>query len=94
MEASTEVAIVLSLQSCVGFAPAGTCDGVDFSDDLGTTLYLGPFAPEFHGPGLPYQNFTVLVPSFVPKGAAALTLSHWSLAGVSACPVITEGYGY
>ena len=80
---------MLSLQSCAGHAPAGTCDGFDASEDLGRTLYLGAFDPQFQGPvGLPpHQNFTVNVPANVPKGAAALTLSHWSLTGVSTSPL-------
>lgn len=91
---SVEVAIVLSLQSCVGHAPAGTCHGFDASDDLGVTLYEGPFNPQFtsgHYDDLgPHQNFTVYVPKSVRKSPAVLTLSHWALVGVRVYPAISE----
>ena len=81
-----DVAIVLSLQTCTGRSPPGTCDDVDYSDDLGTTLYKGEFHPIFQQVGPigapPYQNFTVFVPPALPVGAAVLSLTHWSLVGV------------
>lgn len=76
---------MISLQTCVGIAPPGTCDGFDASERLGTTLYNGPFNPQFQSapPGAPpHQNFTVFVPPTLPAGPAVLTLTHLSLVGV------------
>ena len=80
---------MLSLATCVGVAPPGTCDGFDASERLGTTLYNGPFNPQYQSspPGAPpHQNFTVFVPPTIPEGAAVLTLTHLSLVGVRIFP--------
>ncbi|KAJ3551484.1 hypothetical protein NM688_g4678 [Phlebia brevispora] len=87
---STDIAIVLSLQSCVGIAPAGTCDGFDASQDLGTILHYGPFDPEVEPPislGF-HENYTVTIPSSTPKGAAALLLTHLVLVGLGPYPLL------
>lgn len=76
---------MLSIQTCVGIAPPGTCDGFDSSQRLGATLYNGPFNPQFQSTprgAPPYQNFTVFVPPTLPAGPAVLTLTHLSLVGV------------
>lgn len=83
---SQEVAIVIGLLSC---ASRGSCDTFDVSEVIGSVLYVGPYAPAYQPatPGIgwkpPYQNFTVHVPPAIPKGPASLTVSHFSLVGVS-----------
>jgi hypothetical protein len=80
---SHEVAIVIGLQSCV----SNLCADFAPSDYLGSLLYSGPFNPQY-APGQaekpPHQNFTVTVPSYISKGAARVSVAHWSLIGVSA----------
>ncbi|EMD40034.1 hypothetical protein CERSUDRAFT_81333 [Gelatoporia subvermispora B] len=87
---SQEVAIVIALNSCSGH-PDNSCASFDVTQDLGHILYSGPYDPEFHqGAGLPnkppYQNFSVQVPSNLPAGEAALTVSHFSLVGAGPFP--------
>lgn len=83
---SQEVAIVIGLLSC---ASRGTCDTFDVTEVIGSILYVGPYAPAYQPatPGIawkpPYQNFSVQVPVGIPKGPASLTVSHFSLVGVS-----------
>ncbi|KAJ8462079.1 hypothetical protein ONZ51_g11131 [Trametes cubensis] len=69
---SQEVSVAIGIQSCVGRAPAGTCDGVDTSGYIGTSpLYVGPAAL--------VQNFTVTVPDYLQPGAAVIAVAHFSL---------------
>ena len=49
---------------------------------LGTILYNGPYDPEFHGPGQQYENFTVTIPTGIPKGAAQIAIARFFLIGV------------
>jgi hypothetical protein len=79
---SHEVAIVIGLQSCVSNLCAEYAPG----DYLGSLLYSGPFNPQYAAGQAqlpPHQNFTVTVPSYISKGAARLSVAHWSLFGVS-----------
>ncbi|KAL6297943.1 hypothetical protein BKA93DRAFT_745099 [Sparassis latifolia] len=80
---SDEVAIAIALQSCASYT--GGCAVFDVTQRLGTVLYQGPFAPAFEPVGFyePYQNFTVQVPTSFSTGQASLSLSHFSLVGVS-----------
>jgi hypothetical protein len=78
---SQEVAIVISLLEC---PQNSTCP--DPSDELGSTLYSGPYNPQFPTFSTPndepQQNFTVIVPSdFVPNRTAQLAVTHLSLVG-------------
>ncbi|KAJ8474696.1 hypothetical protein ONZ51_g7048 [Trametes cubensis] len=80
---SQEVSVAIGIQSCVGRAPAGTCDGVDTSGYIGTSpLYVGPYTPEIvpggHSAAL-VQNFTVTVPDYLQPGAAVIAVAHFSL---------------
>ena len=76
---SEEVAIVISINACKA---DGTC--TDPADDLGTTLYNGPYHPQrFSGENEPYQNFTVEIPSSLAGDKALLSVVHLALAGVS-----------
>jgi hypothetical protein len=80
---SHEVAIVIGLQSCV----SNLCADFAPSDYLGSLLYSGPFNPQYaagQAQKPPHQNFTVTVPSYISKGAARVSVAHWSLIGVSA----------
>jgi len=61
------------------------------SDVLGTTLYAGPYDPQFptfNTPqNEPQQNFTVMVPGFFKFGhKVQLVVTHLSLVGVSGSP--------
>ncbi|KAI8978861.1 hypothetical protein BD414DRAFT_378507, partial [Trametes punicea] len=81
---SQEVSVAIGLLSCLGLAPPGTCDGVDTTEDMGTVLYAGPYAPQLRPGGSDlFENFTVTVPATIQPGAAALTVAHFSLVGVS-----------
>jgi hypothetical protein len=78
---SHEVAVVIGLQSCVSNLCAEYAPG----DYLGSLLYSGSFNPQY-APGQtqkpPHQNYTVTVPSYISKGAARVSVAHWSLVGV------------
>ncbi|KAI0326898.1 hypothetical protein GY45DRAFT_1373599 [Cubamyces sp. BRFM 1775] len=79
---SQEVSVAIGIQSCVGRAPAGTCDGVDASGNIGTSaLYAGPYTPQIagHHSAALVQNFTVTVPDYLQPGAAVIAVAHFSL---------------
>lgn len=81
---SQEVSVAIGLLSCAGRAPPGTCDGIDFTEQIGTALYAGPYAPQLRPGGSDlFENFTVTVPEGFPSGAASLVVAHFSLVGVS-----------
>ena len=76
---STEVGIAITLHQC-----SGTCD--TSGNVLGEVLYSGAWNPQYGKPseaaGVPYQNFTLTVPSSY-SGDATLFLVHTNLIGVS-----------
>ncbi|KAH9851648.1 hypothetical protein C2E23DRAFT_886491 [Lenzites betulinus] len=78
---STEVAVAIGILSCVRFNPAGTCDGVNTSEDIGTPLFSGPYNPEPVGNGHSdvFQNFTVTIPQSLPAGLAVISVAHFAL---------------
>ena len=83
---SVDVAIVISLLEC----PKNRHCPNPF-DELGATLYQGPYKPQFPTfptpDNEPQQNFTVIVPgSFDPGSKAQLAVTHLSLVGVSGSP--------
>ncbi|KAH9057504.1 hypothetical protein EDB87DRAFT_1091365 [Lactarius vividus] len=87
LTSSREVAIVISLLQC---PQNGHC--LKPSDDLGTTLYAGPYNPQFPTTNtpqdVPQQNFTVKVPSsFKTGGTAQLAVTHLSLVGAGPFPL-------
>ncbi|KAG7095704.1 hypothetical protein E1B28_006418 [Marasmius oreades] len=85
LSSTQEVVIVLGFQSC----PNTPCHAA--SDGIGEVLYNGPYNPTFEVPSSslpPYQNFTVTIPASTPKGAAQLSLSHFSLVGASRQPTL------
>ncbi|KAH9949818.1 hypothetical protein B0H21DRAFT_726143 [Amylocystis lapponica] len=89
-QASTDVAIVIALDTCVGH-PNDECASYDVTQVLGPILYKGPFSPEEHNVegqpwNPPYQNFTVTVPSTMRSGQASLTVSHFVLIGAGPEP--------
>ncbi|KAF8262820.1 hypothetical protein EI94DRAFT_1742468, partial [Lactarius quietus] len=76
---SVDVAIVISLLPC---PENGVCPSP--FDELGSTLYLGPYNPQFPtapGPNhIPQQNFSVQVPpSFQAGYKAQLAVAHLAL---------------
>lgn len=81
LSASTEVAVVIAINSCHNT----TC--IPPADILGSILYNGPYSPKFQptAPASlpPHQNFTVTIPAALPKGPAQLAVFHVSLIGVS-----------
>ncbi|KAJ8462085.1 hypothetical protein ONZ51_g11132 [Trametes cubensis] len=86
---SQEVSVAIGLLSCVGEAPAGTCDGIDTSLEIGTVLYAGPYTPQIRPGGDDlFQNFTVTVPEGFTTGPAALSVAHFFLDGARAWPVV------
>jgi hypothetical protein len=81
---STEVSLVFGMQSCV----SGLCEHTAPTDYLGTLLlHTGSYNPQYaaHAPGWqpPHQNYTMTVPTYLTKGAARLSVTHYSLVGVS-----------
>ncbi|KAF9260742.1 hypothetical protein L218DRAFT_932259 [Marasmius fiardii PR-910] len=80
-----EVAIVLGFQPC----PSSPCHAA--SDGVGEILYTGPYNPVFETPTSslpPYQNFSLTIPASTPKGAAQLSLTHFSMIGASRVPFL------
>ncbi|CCM04903.1 uncharacterized protein FIBRA_07099 [Fibroporia radiculosa] len=85
---SVEVAIVIGLVQC----PDQNCNssGFNISQDIGYTLYYGPYNPQYdsivppdHKP--PYQNFTVQVPTQFGSGdEVALSVTRLALAEMAA----------
>ncbi|KAF8121705.1 hypothetical protein EV363DRAFT_1362959 [Boletus edulis] len=71
-----QVAVAIGLESCPNTPACGAPSG-----GLGIILYYGLFDPQFHGPGVPYENFTVQIPSTVPAGTAAIAVAHFALVG-------------
>ncbi|EMD40033.1 hypothetical protein CERSUDRAFT_92525 [Gelatoporia subvermispora B] len=85
---SQEVAVVIALNSCTEH-PDNSCSSFDVTQDLGHVMYTGPFAPTYQTASpqsQPAQNFTILVPSAMPQGEMALTVSHFSLVGAGPYP--------
>lgn len=82
LSSSVEVAVVIALQSC----PSFTC--APPSDLMGIILYNGPFTPDLtaSGPKPPNQNFSLEVPSTMPKGRAQLGVAHLALIGAGLMP--------
>jgi len=75
---STEIALVIGLASCHN-APCLPPDEMG----LGAVLYSGPYTPQIDDPRKPpRQNFTVVVPDFIAKGPAQLSVFHIALVGV------------
>ncbi len=75
-----EVAVVIGIQSCAA-TPCAPPDGI-----MGQILYSGSFNPQFDTSNTqkpPHQNFTVTLPSNLPKGSAQIGIAHFSLIGVS-----------
>ncbi|KZV67181.1 hypothetical protein PENSPDRAFT_558742, partial [Peniophora sp. CONT] len=78
---SREIDLVISIAPC---HPDGTCD--DPASHLGTTLYVGPFNPQYPTP--PYngnygiqQNFTVDIPEALAGQKAVLSVVYFALLG-------------
>jgi hypothetical protein len=76
------------MQSCV----SDICKKFAPTDYLGSLLHhTGNYTPQYNADKTlyyqpPHQNFTVTVPSFLTKGAARLSVTHYSLVGVRAFP--------
>ncbi|KAF9565783.1 hypothetical protein CPC08DRAFT_159254 [Agrocybe pediades] len=77
---SIEVAVAIGVASC----SQGLCSLPSNEPVLGTTLYNGPYHPEFnpeYDGKPPHQNFSVVIPETFPKGPARLVLLHVALVG-------------
>ena len=69
--------------TCVGRAPAGTCEGFSTAQQFGTVLFAGPYNPKLPpGSTTLVQNYTVTVPDDFQTGPAALSVAHFNLVGV------------
>ncbi|KAI9452780.1 hypothetical protein BJY52DRAFT_1418568 [Lactarius psammicola] len=86
---SQEVAITISMLQC---PKKGPCPSP--ADVLGTTLYAGPYNPQFPSPtsnapeDVPQQNFTVIVPDYFKSNRTArLSVTHLSLVGAGPFPL-------
>ncbi|KAF8157977.1 hypothetical protein B0H34DRAFT_656469 [Crassisporium funariophilum] len=86
LQGSTEVGIVIGLQSCVTH-PDGQCAPPNQS--VGSVLFNGDYNPQLHEqPGRPYQNFTVTIPTGFPSGGVQLASARFHLVGVSTSTMI------
>ncbi|KAF5317573.1 hypothetical protein D9619_013214 [Psilocybe cf. subviscida] len=88
LQSSTEVAIVIGLNSCHNTTCVNPADSI-----LGSILYNGPYKPQIHDNAVgkpPHQNFTVTVPSTIEKGNAQLVVFHVTLIGASQSIPFTE----
>ncbi|KIJ13306.1 hypothetical protein PAXINDRAFT_100770 [Paxillus involutus ATCC 200175] len=85
------VGIALAVESCSN----GVCPQPQ--SQLGDVLYAGPWNPVTAKPGYGYyQDFTVQISEYMPKGPAIFTLTHLCLLGVgwtSALSRIQERFG-
>ncbi|KAF8989294.1 hypothetical protein BDQ17DRAFT_1177769, partial [Cyathus striatus] len=85
LSSSSEIALVIALQSC----PTTTCTAP--ADNLGTILYSGPYNPKYESPSgekPPYQNFTVVVPMSMRTGRGQLGVVHFNLIGAGRAPFL------
>ena len=73
---SQEVAVAIGIQSC-----GGSCEGVNTSENIGRSLYSGPFTPTLvgHERADLAQNFTVQLPDNIQTGPAVLAVAHFAL---------------
>ncbi|KAI6042830.1 hypothetical protein EDC04DRAFT_888023 [Pisolithus marmoratus] len=75
-----QVGIALTIDTCSnGVCPQPT-------QQLGSVLYVGPWTPTAHTQGGFYQNFTVKLDQYMPKGPAVFTLTHFCLLGGGPVP--------
>ncbi|KAL2846154.1 hypothetical protein BJY01DRAFT_247331 [Aspergillus pseudoustus] len=75
---SREIAVAIGIQPCYN----GRC--LPAESTLGTVLYNGPYTPQIHEwSGLPYENFTVTVPTDLAKGTAIVGVAHATLIGAA-----------
>ncbi|KAF9445455.1 hypothetical protein P691DRAFT_675614 [Macrolepiota fuliginosa MF-IS2] len=84
LSSAQEVAVVIGVQSCVTRCPAP-------SDTMGQVLYSGSYNPQrdpANRTKQPFQNFTVTVPSNLPKGPAQIGVAHFSLIGAGLMPFL------
>ena len=79
MQGSTEVGIVIGINSCIETSCAPP------NERIGTVVFNGDYNPVLHEqPGRPYQNFTVTVPSLsADTKTAQLAVVRFHLIGVS-----------
>ncbi|KAJ3504897.1 hypothetical protein NLJ89_g7698 [Agrocybe chaxingu] len=85
IQGSIEVGMVIGLLDCQ-FLPCPPPNA-----QVGTILFNGDFNPQLHEkPGMPYQNFTVTIPSaeFLPNNVAQLGVVRFHLIGAGPSPVL------
>ncbi|KAF9465598.1 hypothetical protein BDZ94DRAFT_1214424 [Collybia nuda] len=87
IQGSTEVGIVIGLQSCPVTNPYPCAPP---NEQVGSILYNGKYNPQLHEmPGRPYQNFTVTVPDVdYFAGRAQLSVSRFHLIGAGPSPTL------
>lgn len=85
IQGSWNVGVAIGASTCASGNP--TC--LPASDGMNIVLYNGPYNPEQHTPSKPrYQSFTVVVPSWFPKGPAQLNVAYAGLFGVRSFPAV------
>ncbi|KAF8624057.1 hypothetical protein AX15_006072 [Amanita polypyramis BW_CC] len=85
IQGSWTVGVAIGIASCAD--PQSPC--LPASQGLSTVLYNGPYYPKLHQPPPikpRYQNFTVSIPSWMPKGPAQLNVAYAGLFGAAAFP--------
>ncbi|KIK55995.1 hypothetical protein GYMLUDRAFT_62273 [Collybiopsis luxurians FD-317 M1] len=81
IESAIEVGLAIGVVSC-------PC-GADPESKMGYVLYAGPFNPQFHEPGLPYQNFTLTLPTGL-TGSVQLNVLRFYLIGAGPSATLNE----
>ena len=79
LSSSKEVSVAIGINPC---SPSSCLPP---SEILGRPLYSGPYHPRYDSdkPFLqPYQNFSVTIPTTIPKGRANIGVAHFTLVGV------------
>ncbi|KIK55997.1 hypothetical protein GYMLUDRAFT_47456 [Collybiopsis luxurians FD-317 M1] len=81
IESAIEVGLAIGVLGC-------PCEA-DPESQMGDVLYAGPFNPQFHGPGLPYQNFTLTLPTGL-TGSVQLGVLRFYLIGAGPSATLNE----
>lgn len=86
IESSIEAGFVIGFLPCpVATNPSGCSPA-----ELGSILFNGPYNPEVHGVGPPFQNFTVTIPSDASAGAAQIAIARFFLIGAGPSPTLGQ----
>ncbi|KAL9711427.1 hypothetical protein Ac2012v2_005972 [Leucoagaricus gongylophorus] len=83
LSSSKEVSVAIGINPC---SPSSCLSP---SDILGHLLYSGSYNPQWHSDKSalqPFQNFSVTIPTVIPKGQASIGVAHFALVGAGLAP--------